>query len=72
VAEFVMMELRFLTNKGKGCCFDMQFEKKSKKKKEGENGASVGYNTFKSTYKLFDEILRWKIPSVNLNDDMSF
>jgi hypothetical protein len=39
VAEFVMMELRFLTNKGKGCCFDMQFEKKSKKKRRrGEWG----------------------------------
>jgi hypothetical protein len=34
VAEFVMMKFRFLTNRGKGYCFDLQF----KKKKRGRMG----------------------------------
>lgn len=50
-------------------------EKKGRKegRKEGEDGAAVSYNSLKFFNELVDEILRWKISSVNLmaNDDVS-
>jgi hypothetical protein len=49
-------------------------EKKRKEgRKEGEDGAAVSYNSLKFFNELVDEILRWKISSVNLmaSDDVS-
>jgi hypothetical protein len=48
--------------------------RKKKEEEEGENGANVGFNTFKFTDKIFKRILRRKIPLINLleNNDVSY
>jgi len=48
-------------------------KEKKKGRKEGEDGADVSYNSLKFFNELVDEILRWKISSVNLlaSDDVS-
>ena len=48
-------------------------KRRKKGRKEGENGADVSYNSLKFFNELVDEILRWKISSVNLlaSDDVS-
>lgn len=48
-------------------------KRRKKRRKEGENEADVSYNSLKFFNELVDEILRWKISSVNLlaSDDVS-